>query len=91
MLGPELILLILHSAVGLIPVIVHEALHARDVRGAQLVAIGLSLSILTGVVYLAGLSAGVWFNHIDIAHVVMLVSFVFVYRGARQERTVTWT
>ena len=42
-------------------------------------------------VHLARLSAGVWFNHIDIAHVVMFVSFVFVYRGARQERTITWT
>jgi hypothetical protein len=89
-LGPELILLILNSAVGLLPVIIHEALHARDVRGSHLVSTGLALSILTGVVYLAGLSAGAWFNHIDIAHSVMLVSFVLVYRGARQDGA-PWT
>jgi hypothetical protein len=88
LLGPELILLILNTAIGLLPVIIHEALHRGDVRGAKLVAIGLSLSIFTGVVYLAGLSAGSWFNHIDIAHVVMLLSFALVYRGARQYGTV---
>jgi len=83
-IGPRLFLLIINSAVGLLPVIANEALHSRSVPGAKLVAIGLSISILTGVVYIAGVSAGSWFNHIDLAHVIMAVSFLIVFLGARQ-------
>ena len=82
--GPEIILLILNSALGLIPVIVVAAITSRRGRaGGVWVAGGLSLSMLTGVVYVVGLSLGPWFNHIDIAHVLMGVSFYLILRGVR--------
>lgn len=79
--GPEIVLLIANTAVGLVPIIVIEAMNRGREPGAGLIAGGLSVSILTGVVYVLGISLGRWFNHIDIAHVLMGVSFLMVHRG----------
>ncbi len=83
-LGPQLLLLILNTAVGLLPVIGVEArAFRRGHPGAGWIAGGLSLSILTGVVYAAALSVGPWLNHIDIAHLLMGASFWLMVRGCR--------
>ena len=81
-LGPEILLIIAHTAVGLVPVIVVEALARRggDERGGW-VASGLMVSLLTGLVYVFELSLGRWFNHIDLAHALMGVSFYLIARG----------
>ena len=83
-LGPRFLLLVVNLAVGLLPVIAAEALAFR--RGhaeAGWIVGGLSLSILAGSVYLAGLSIGPWLNHIDIAHVLMGVGFWLIVRAFR--------
>ena len=83
-LGPRILLLVVNTAVGLLPVIGVEARAFR--RGhpdAGWIAGGISLSILTGTVYAAGLSVGPWLNHIDIAHLLMGVSFWLMVRGCR--------
>lgn len=79
--GPELTFVLVHTAVGLAPVIVVEASGSDALPGGSLVAAGLSVSLLTGVVYLTRISLGPWMNHIDIAHVLMGVSFVLISRG----------
>ncbi len=81
-LGPEILLVIAHSAVGLIPVIAAEAMALRrhDERGGW-VASGLVVSLLTGLVYVFHLSLGRWFNHVDMAHALMGVSFFLILRG----------
>ena len=83
-LGPQMLLLVLNMAAGLLPVIGVEAmaLH-RGHPGSGWVVGGLSLSILMGAVYAAGLSIGPWLNHIDIAHVLMGVSFWLIVRAFR--------
>jgi len=83
-LGPEMWLVVVNTAVGLIPVILAESLAIRDGsrRGAWIVA-GLGVSMFTGVVYVGHLSMGRWLNHIDIAHVLMGVSFFLIVRGSR--------
>ena len=82
-LGPEILLLIAHSAVGLIPVIVVEALARRDGdEHGGWVASGLMVSLLTAFVYVFELSVGRWFNHVDVAHALLGVSFYLVLLGA---------
>lgn len=82
--GPEIVLLIANTAIGLIPVIIAEAGAARrGADGGAPVAGGLALSILSGLVYLGGISPSPWFNHIDVAHLVMGASFELLRRGAR--------
>jgi hypothetical protein len=81
-LGPLLILLIVNSAVGLLPVIGVEAKAAHlGHPGSSWIAGGLSVSILTAGVYIVGLSIGPWLNHIDIAHFMMGASFWMMMRG----------
>jgi hypothetical protein len=81
-LGPLLMLLIVNSAVGLLPVIGVEAKAAhRGHPGSGWIAGGLSVSILTAGAYLIGLSVGPWLNHIDIAHFMMGASFWMMMRG----------
>ena len=82
LLGPAIFLLIAHTAIGLVPVIAAEARAARRGRaGAGWVAAGLSVSIGTGIVYVAGLSLGPWMGPVDIAHVLMGVSFALIAVG----------
>ena len=81
-LGPEMLLLIAHTAVGLIPVIVVEAFARRGGDGCgRWVASGLMVSLLPGFVYVFQISLGRWFNHIDVAHALMGVSFYLIVRG----------
>ena len=84
MLGPVLLLLLVNTAVGLLPLIGVEAVASRRGQpGAGWIAGGLSLSIITGAVYAAQLSVGSWLNHVDIAHLLMIVSFLLMVRGCR--------
>lgn len=82
-LGPELLLLIVNTAVGLVPVIAVEGRSTRGVRpGSRMIAVGLSVAILAGLVYGADISLGPWFDHIDLAHAVMALSFHAIAWGA---------
>jgi len=83
-LGPEILLLVVNIAAGLLPVIVVEVMALRRGHpGSGWVVGGLSVSILTAAVFLAGLSIGPWLNHIDIAHLLMGVSFWLIVRACR--------
>lgn len=80
--GPEITLLIANTVLGLVPVIVIEARRALGGHACGgWVASGLAVSILTGAVYILGLSLGPGFNHIDIAHALMGVSFYLILQG----------
>ncbi|MGE0159775.1 MAG: hypothetical protein AB7T31_10220 [Gemmatimonadales bacterium] len=81
--GPELLLLIANTVVGLVPVIVIEGRAAPGLRsGSAMIALGLLVATLAGLVYLVDVSLGPWFNHIDLAHAVMAVSFHAIAWGA---------
>ncbi len=83
-LGPQMLLLVVNVAAGLLPVIGVEAMALRRGHpGSGWIVGGLSLSILMGAVYVAGLSIGPWLNHIDITHVLMGVSFWLIMRACR--------
>jgi len=83
--GPQLWLLIVNNAVGLPAVIAGEVSLAGRLPGAAWVAGGLSASILTGAVYLTGVSFGRRVNHIDLAHAVKALGFLSIYRGVRRQ------
>ncbi len=83
-LGPQILLLVVNMAAGLLPVLGVEAMALRRGHpGSGWVVGGLSLSILTGAMYVAELSIGPWLNHIDIAHLLIGVSFWLIMRACR--------
>ena len=88
LMGPEMLLTAANTALGLSPVIVAEAVRLRrgtSGAGGWTLA-GLSVSLFTGVVYVGNISTGVWFNHIDLAHALMGLSFWLMVRGASESR-----
>jgi len=85
-IGPQMWLVVLNTAVGLVPVLVAESVAAaRGSPSSTWVATGLALSMLTAFVYVARLSVGVWFTQNDVAHTLMAVSFVLIVRGGAIE------
>jgi hypothetical protein len=85
--GPEVCLLVVYNAGGLLPVLAVEARAgwAGD-SGGRRVGTGLTVSVLTGAVYSLELSAGRWLTHVDLAHVLMGVSFLCIVAGATDGR-----
>ena len=81
--GPDIMLLIANTAVGLIPVIVVDArAFRRGSTASGAIAGGLMLSMLAGLAYVGKFSPSPWFDCIDVAHLVMGVSFELLRRGA---------
>lgn len=84
--GPEMWLVVVNTAVGLVPVLAVESRAAwRGSRASAWVAAGLGVSTGSALAYVGHVSMGVWFNHVDLAHVLMGVSFLLLARGASGE------
>lgn len=73
---------------GLLTVLVAESMAwRRDVRGHGWIATGLAASIVPGATYLAGWPQWPGFNHVDLAHGLILVSLCAIGYGARLAAT----
>jgi hypothetical protein len=74
----------IHIALCLIPIMIYYIFHGSKGKKAEmLVAAGIIVSVLTGVVHTFKLSFGQWFNHNDISHVLIIISLVLMYRGVK--------
>jgi len=86
--GPEMWLVVVNTAVGLIPVLVAESRAAqRGSTSSAWIAAGLGVSMLPALVYTGRFSVGPWFNHIDLAHVLMGLSFFLMLQGCGGRET----
>jgi hypothetical protein len=86
-LNRSFIVVTVNTALGLVPVMVAEYLaFRRGNRRAGWVAGGLAFSSVTALVYLLKLSVHPWFDHNDLAHVMMMASLLLIYRGVRVPR-----
>jgi hypothetical protein len=73
-----------NTSIGLGWVLATAAAAARRGRpGAAAVAGGLGLGVLAAAVYVRGRAPTAWFDHVDIAHALMIGAFALLYRGAR--------
>jgi len=74
----------IHAGIVLVySLIVHYLVYKRtqDV-GNKMVVTGILISFLSITVHSLKLSIHEWFNHKDLAHVIMIVSLIVIYRGA---------
>ena len=71
----------IHSVVLLIglslPLLIRSHLSFAPTRALRFLTIGLALNAVSAVVFAIELSFDVWFNHIDISHVIMAVSIPY--------------
>ena len=74
-----------NSAIGLMPVLLANIVNWRlAYAGSGWIAAGLLLSFFTGLIYVFQVSIGPWFTHLDISHLLMMVSLILVSRGINQ-------
>jgi len=74
------------SSLCLTPVLVAELVAwLRGSAAAGWLAGGLAVFTLTGAAYLLRLSAGPWLDHVDLAHLLVMVGVALVWRGASLE------
>mgnify|MGYP001191849860 CR=1 FL=1 len=57
----------------------------RGREGAASITRGLGLGVVSGVVYLVGRGPAEWFDHVDVAHILIAGALLLLYRGARRE------
>ena len=50
-------------------------------RSANWIALGITISFLTAVVFTLKISVSDWFNFKDIAHVIMMISVCLIFYG----------
>ena len=73
---------ITNSAMGLIPVLLANIVAWRFAyAGSGWIAAGLLLSFFTGLIYVLQVSITPWLTHVDISHIVMMVSLVLISIG----------
>lgn len=78
----------IHLAVGLVPIMLYYIYMAlKGKRAEMLVATGIGISSLTALVHGLRISFSPWFNYNDIAHVLIVVSLVVMYRGVKSGLT----
>ncbi len=78
-------LVILDTALGLVPVTLAEwAAFRRGQRSAGWVAGGVAFSSSAALVYLLNVPSHTWFDHRDLAHVLMMVTLLLIFQGVRR-------
>lgn len=84
----DFLLIKIHAALVLIYALTAHFLHQRKTAspGSTLVVWGILISFLSIVAHSLKWSVHEWFNYKDIAHVIMIVSLVIIYRGAEKIR-----
>jgi hypothetical protein len=76
-----------HSGYGLLAIVL--PFHAycfyrtRD-QASLIIMLSVAIASLAALVYMLKISFHMWFNYLDISHVVMAIGAYFFYRGAKQ-------
>ncbi len=72
----------LDLAIGMTPVLIAAAWAGlRGCPASRWIALGLVVSLGAGAVYALELGLHSWFNHIDVAHVLLMITVAFVFHG----------
>ncbi|MEP2668772.1 MAG: hypothetical protein ABJH04_07250 [Cyclobacteriaceae bacterium] len=78
-----------HSGYGLLAVVLtfhgFVYLKTRD-KGSGLIIIGVGIASIAALIFMNEISPSIWFNHIDLSHVIMAVAAQMFYNGAIQLR-----
>lgn len=77
------LIVVVNSTLGFLMVLYIHALSGKKYgnRPAGWIALGITVSFLTAIIYTLKISINDWFNFKDIAHVIMMVSVCFIFYG----------
>jgi hypothetical protein len=83
-----------HSGYGLLAIVLtfhgFTYLKTRD-QGSGTIIVGVGIASIAALIFMNELSLSIWFNHIDLSHVIMAVAAQIFYKGALRlgEETIT--
>lgn len=77
----DFLVVVLNNVVGLVPVIALHFIDSKKSEESKLIANGILISFLTGIVHGAKLSLHAYFNFNDISHVLIMLSLFVVFSG----------
>lgn len=73
-----------HSAVGLLLIVmILEAKHYKQSRSvlSKNMMIGIGVAVLAIICHVFKLAASVWFNHMDLSHIIIAISVYIMHKG----------
>ena len=71
----------IHAGIALIYCLIVFMKRMKREQGSRIIAYGILISFLSILVHSLHLMISIWFNHKDIAHVFMIITLVFMYKG----------
>lgn len=84
LLQNNFLLIKIHAGIVLTySLVIHLIFYKKGGKGSGYVAGGIIVSFLSIVTHSLKLSVSDWFNYKDISHVIMLISLMLMYKGAR--------
>jgi hypothetical protein len=83
MLFQKYLVTIIENAVGLIPIMILH-LKSKD-QFQKKIGYGIVISFIPAIVFLTKFTIHPYFNHIDLAHVFIMVSISFMYLGVKRK------
>jgi hypothetical protein len=79
----------IHTAYGLLAMVtLLESMHYKktgSVLSRNMIA-GVGISVLAVLVHVFKLAASVWFNHLDLSHIIMCIAMYVMYRGVKYNK-----
>ena len=76
----------IHSAISLLLIVcVLEGMHYKRTKSvlSKYMLIGVGVTVLAVIVHVCKLAISVWFNHLDLSHIIMCGSIYCFYRGVK--------
>ncbi|MES2565792.1 MAG: hypothetical protein V4565_02930 [Bacteroidota bacterium] len=76
----------IHSAISLLFIVcVLEGIHYKNTRSilSKYMLIGVGVTVFAVIVHVFKLAISVWFNHLDLSHIIMCGSIYCFYRGVK--------
>lgn len=79
----------IHTAYGLLGMVtVLESIHYKKTRSvlSRNMLIGVGIAVLAVLVHIFKLAISVWFNHLDLSHIIMCIAMYMMYRGVKYNK-----
>jgi hypothetical protein len=74
-----------HSGYGLLAVVLtfhgYTYLKTRD-KGSGTIIVGVGIASIAALIFMNEVSPNIWFNHIDLSHMIMAIAAQIFYKGA---------
>lgn len=76
---------IIDSAIGLIPIMIIHFIDAKKVRSSIWIAYGISVLFLAAIVHITKFSFHTYFNYLDIGHVLIMINLSLMFIGIKKK------